>query len=505
MILWLIFGLMTAAAMVAVLLPVLRDGAEARSDNDIAVYRDQLDELERDLAAGSIGKTEAEAARVEISRRLLAASDAARAAPKSSNSTTAVRYRRRIAAIALLLLPVGAGGLYLRLGSPELASEPGGAQRAASSNQQNSIEELIAKAEAHLARNPDDGRGWEILAPVYMQIGRYSDSANAWRNILQLLGDNADREANLGESLTAEANGIVTADAKAAFIRAVTLDSTTVTARYYLGVAAEQDGRRDQAAKIFQDLIDEAPAGAHWVADVRTALARVKGQAPTARPDPAQAAAAQQPDQQAAMIRGMVDGLAARLKQDGSDLDGWVKLVRSYKVLGEEDKAQAAIGDAQRALAGDAEKRQRLDAALKELDADKGAAVAAVTPPAQNASPAGAPPQHEGEIRGMVDRLAARLKQSGSDPEGWLMLIRSYLTLGEKEKITETINSARSALAGDAAKLQLFNEALQRFKVEDAGAAPATTAPPPAASAEASRPIRPTKWFAAWSRASPND
>ena len=482
MILWLIFGLMTAAAMVAVLLPVLRDGAEARSDNDIAVYRDQLDELERDLAAGSIGKTEAEAARVEISRRLLAASDAARAAPKSSNSTAAVRYRRRIAAIALLLLPVGAGGLYLRLGSPELASEPVGAQRAASSNQQNSVEELIAKAEAHLARNPDDGRGWEILAPVYMQIGRYSDSANAWRNTLQLLGDNADREANLGESLTAEANGIVTADAKAAFMRAVTLDSTTVTARYYLGVAAEQDGRRDQAAKIFQDLIDDAPAGAHWVADVRTALARVKGQAPTAPPNPAQAVAAQQPEQQAAMIRGMVDGLAARLKQDGSDLDGWVKLVRSYKVLGEEDKAQAAIGDAQRALAGDAEKRQRLDAALKELDADKGAAVAAVTPPAQNASPAGAPPQHEGEIRGMVDRLAARLKQSGSDPEGWLMLIRSYLTLGEKEKTTETINSARSALAGDAAKLQLFNEALQRFKVEDAGAAPATTAPPPAAS-----------------------
>ncbi|MGB8894609.1 MAG: c-type cytochrome biogenesis protein CcmI, partial [Pseudolabrys sp.] len=452
MILWLIFGLMTAAAMVAVLLPVLRDGAEARSDNDIAVYRDQLDELERDLAAGSIGKTEAEAARVEISRRLLAASDAARVAPKASKSSTAVRYRRRIVAIAVLLLPVGAGGLYLRLGSPGLASEPVGAQRAASSNQQNSVEELIAKAEAHLARNPNDGRGWEILAPVYMQIGRYSDSANAWRNVLQLLGDNADREANLGESLTAEANGIVTADAKAAFIRAVTLDSTTVTARYYLGIAAEQDGRRDQAAKIFQDLIDEAPAGAHWVADVRTALARVKGEAPTARPDPAQAATAQQPDQQAAMIRGMVDGLAARLKQDGSDLDGWVKLVRSYKVLGEEDKAQAAIGDAQRALAGDAEKRQRLDAALRELDADKGAAVAAVTSPAQNASPAGAPPQHEGEIRGMVDRLAARLKQSGSDPEGWLMLIRSYLTLGEKEKITETINSARSALAGDAAK-----------------------------------------------------
>ena len=104
-----------------------------------------------------------------------------------------MRYRRRIAAIALLLLPVGAGGLYLRLGSPELASAPGGAQRAASPNQQNSVEELIAKVEAHLARNPKDGRGWEVLAPVYMQLGRYSDSVNAWRSALQFLGESADR------------------------------------------------------------------------------------------------------------------------------------------------------------------------------------------------------------------------------------------------------------------------------------------------------------------------
>ena len=94
-------------------------------------------------------------------------------------------------------------------------------------------------------------------------------------------------------------------------------------------------------------------------------------------PTPAQMAAAakQSPDQQTAMIRGMVDGLAARLKQDGSDLDGWVRLVRSYKVLGEPDKAQAAIGDAQRALANDPDKRKRLDIALKELE---GGAVAAV-------------------------------------------------------------------------------------------------------------------------------
>ncbi|MFZ0108023.1 MAG: c-type cytochrome biogenesis protein CcmI, partial [Pseudolabrys sp.] len=106
MTLWLILALMTGAAIFAVIWPLARSGRVMPSGSEVEVYRDQLDELERDLAAGSIGKTEGEAARVEISRRLLAASDAARAAPKSSHSTTAVRYRRRIAAIALLLLPV---------------------------------------------------------------------------------------------------------------------------------------------------------------------------------------------------------------------------------------------------------------------------------------------------------------------------------------------------------------------------------------------------------------
>ena len=170
----------------------------------------------------------------------------------------------------------------------------------------------------------------------------------------------------------AQANGVMTADAQAAFTRAVTLDGTTVSARYYLGVAAEQDGRREDAAKIWRDLIADAPAGARWVSDVRTALARVEGKAaaPLPGPTPAQMAAAanQSPDQQTAMIQGMVDGLAARLKKDGSDLDGWVRLVRSYKVLGQPDKAQSAIADAQRALAGDPDKRQRLDIALKELE-----------------------------------------------------------------------------------------------------------------------------------------
>ncbi len=487
MTLWLILALMTAAAIFAVVWPLVQSGKVVRSGSDVLVYRDQLDEVERDLAAGSIGKTEAEAARVEISRRLLTAADVAKAEPAHLPAATAW-YRRTGIIVAVLLLTIGAGSLYLRIGSPGLASEALVAQRDGQPNRQAGLENLVAKVEEHLQNNPRDGRGWEVLAPVYMQLGRYSDAVDAWRSALKFLGESADRQANLGEALMAQANGVITADAHAAFTRAVALDGTTVSARYYLGVAAEQDGKREDAAKIWHDLIADAPAGARWVSDVRTALARVEGKAaaPLPGPTPAQMAAAanEAPDQQAAMIQGMVDGLAARLKKDGSDLDGWVRLVRSYKVLGQPDKAQSAIADAQRALAGDPDKRQRLDIALKELET--GTAAAPASPPVQPPNPAAASAQHDSDTTpAMVDRLAERLKKSGSDPDGWTMLIRSYLTLGDKDKAATAIKDARAALAGDPAKLQFFNEALQRFKINDA----ANAAPSIGADAAAKPPV----------------
>jgi len=469
MILGLILAAMTAAAVVAVIWPLARRTGAAPSGSDVAVYRDQLAEIERDLAAGLVGKTEAGAARVEISRRLLAASDAAQAALPIGNAVSAAWQRRAVAVASLLALPVVAGGLYLFLGSPELASGQPVAQQSVAATPQ-SIEGLVAEAEAHLARNAQDGRGWEILAPIYMRLGRYSDSVAAWRNTLQLLGDSAEREANLGEALTAEANDVVTADAKTAFIRAVTLDKTNVTARYYLGLAAEQDGQRDRAANIWRDLIAEAPAGTPWVIDVRNALARVESTpapAPAAAPAAVKVADADSPpsDQQAA-IRSMVDRLAARLKQDGSDLDGWVQLVRSYKVLGEPDKARAAAADARQAFAGEPEKLQRLKAALQQLE-DNVAAPPAPSPHGTEPAAAGAAPDHpQGmSMEDMVTRLAERLKSSGSNPEGWLMLVRSYETMGEKAKAKAAIGDARHALADDPGKLEAFNSALKHFNI----------------------------------------
>jgi cytochrome c-type biogenesis protein CcmH len=481
MTLLLIFAVMTAAAVGAVIWPLIRNRGDRHSGSDVMVYRDQLDEIERDLSAGLIGKAEADAARVEISRRLLGAADTAGAKPPVSNLTPG---RRRIAAaVALLALPTLAGGLYFRLGSPQLASAQ---QQAAPdlASAPESVEGLVGQVEAYLQHNPNDGRGWEILAPVYMRLNRYSDSVTAWRNALQLLGESAERDANLGESLTAEANGVVTAEAKAAFLRAATLDNTLVTARYYLGLAAEQDGDRAKASKIWRDLIAEAPEGAVWVAEVRNALARVEGDSGSALgPDAGKIAAPanQSPEQQSAMIQGMVERLAARLKQDGSDVEGWLRLVRSYKVLGEPDKVRAAITDAQQALATDRDKLEKLNAGLKTLDSDVlGAHEASAAPstPEMNATPADEAMQPQSAmIHSMVERLAARLKQDGSDAEGWARLVHSYKVLGETDKALGASQEARQALAADPAKLQQLTRAIEELDENKTAPGGASTRP----------------------------
>ena len=460
MILWLIFGLMTAAAIAAVLFPLVRNRTEEPSGNEIAVYRDQLDELDRDAAAGLIGKSEAEAARVEISRRLLAAADVTRATP---DPISAARIRRCVIAAALLLLPAGAGALYLRLGSPDLAAMPAGV--AVQPEKQTQIENLVARIEVHLQSNPKDGRGWEVLAPVYMQLGRYSDSVSAWRNTLALLGESADREANLGEALMAEANGVVTVEAKAAFVRAVTLDNTIVSARYYLGKAAEQDGKREEATKIWRDLIAEAPAGAHWANDVRAALARIEsnsGASPdpigtqTAGPNPPAAP----PQHEGDAIQGMVDRLAERVKKSGADPEGWIMLTRSYLTLGDKEKAAAAISDARAALAGNAAMLQFFNDALQKFKIDDVASRASAPPaPAtEERAPVQDGSQTNEMIRGMVARLAERLKKDGSDLDGWQRLMRSYVVLGERDKALSAAADARQAIGGDHDKRRRFDD-----------------------------------------------
>jgi len=369
MILWVIFALMTAAAIFAVLWPLGRTARAPGGGSDLLVYKDQLQEIDRDRAAGLIGEAEAEAARLEVSRRLLAAADTQPAAASAAAAPRSLHRRRAAAIAALVILPFGPPGLYVALGSPNIPGDSAFA-RVDTPNGHESITSLVSKVEAHLAHNPNDGAGWEVLAPVYMRLGRFDDAVVARKKALELNGATAAGEADLGEAEAAAANGIVTADAKAAFDRAVARDPHEVKARYFLGLAAEQDGKNEEAAAVWRSLLAEAPAGAPWVGFVREALARATG-SPVAAPGPSTndiaAASNMSDDQRRDMVQGMVARLADRLHDNGADVDGWLRLVRAYVVLGDRDKAKNAAADAKRALGDRPDDIKRIDDLVKGL------------------------------------------------------------------------------------------------------------------------------------------
>jgi cytochrome c-type biogenesis protein CcmH len=273
MLFWFLLALMTGAAIFAVLWPLSRRQSNPLSTStaDVAVYRDQLTEVANDRARGLIGEREAEAARIEIARRLIGASNAEVGGKTFGNPGR----RRRAAAIAALAgIPVVALLLYLTLGSPGLPGAPLSGRTISSVHPD--IAMLFARVENHLAEQPNDGRGWELIAPLYLRLGRAAEAVKARQNALRLLGETAERQADLGEALVANANGVVTADARKAFDRAVVLDSKQPKARFFLGLAANQDGRKEDAEKIWRELAAGAPADAPYLPTVRGALERLK-------------------------------------------------------------------------------------------------------------------------------------------------------------------------------------------------------------------------------------
>ena len=365
MTLWFVFAVMTAAAIFAVLLP-LGLGARAASDGrEVAVYKDQLAEIERDVETGLIGKVEAEAARVEIGRRLLAAAEQEGEAPVQ----TSLGLRRLAAVLALIGLPIVALAVYLPLGSPQLPDFPLTA-RATPADGSQPLEHLVSQVEQHLQKNPTDGRGWTVLAPVLARLGRTDDAIRAYRNMITYAGDGASKRADLGEMIAAAAGGVVTAEAKAEFERGHALDADEPKSNYYLGVAAEQDGRKDDAAAIWRKMLSKGPADAPWRPLVSAALARVGGGEAPALPNEAMAAAkGMSNNDRETMIRGMVDRLAARLQQNGDDVEGWLRLVRAYVVMGDLDKARSALSDARQAVK-DTERLRQLNEGVKTFGLD---------------------------------------------------------------------------------------------------------------------------------------
>jgi cytochrome c-type biogenesis protein CcmH len=477
MILWLIFALMTLAAIAAVWWPLARRQKSVRSGSDIAVYRDQLEEIGRDEAASLIGNVEAEAARVEVSRRLIAAAETAKAASVAAAPASPGRYRWATLAAAIVLLPLGAGITYLSLGSPNLVPV---SMNAASDGQPplpGGIENTVAEVETYLESNPKNGRGWELLAPVYLRLGRFDDAVRARRNALEIFGPDAARLGDLGEAIIVASSGVVTPEAKGLFERANAADPDDVMAQYYLGLSAKQEGRREEAVQRWTALVSSAREGAEWLPMVKNALAQVDEKGPpVAAAPPSAAAAVAPPEHNGGAIEAMVERLAERLKKDGADVPGWVQLVRSYRVLGKADKVKIAIADARAALAGDQEALQRLDQGLIALDTEGASGPAAAAPaPAAPKGPSAsevaaaaemAPADRNGMIEGMVARLARKMAENGSDVDGWLRLIKAYAVLGERDKALAAAANARSALSGNSDNLRRIGDLAKELGLE---------------------------------------
>ena len=370
---WIAFALMTAAVVLCLVWPL--SGARASpsaASADIAFYRSQLAEIEDDIARGLLAAGDAEPTRAEIARRLLAAHGSGRAPAPGRFE------RRRVVAMGstLVLVPSLALALYLRIGSPDQPDMPIAAR---TTGPGTDVASALAKIEAHLVSNPNDGRGYELIAPLYLQLGRFDDASRAYGATLRLLGESAERRAALGRAIVMAADGVVTAEARAAFDKAVADDPTLPQARFFLAVAAEQDGDKDRAIGLWRALQADTPANAPWqraVAQHLAALTEPPAQAASApKSSPqmgpggptADGIAALPPEQRLAAIRGMVEGLAFRLAQNGRDPEGWLRLIRAYTVLGDAAKARSALVDARKGLGGDAAALARVDDLARQL------------------------------------------------------------------------------------------------------------------------------------------
>lgn len=377
---WFVFAVLTVAAAMSVLLPLARarsSAGVARSEADIAFYESETANIARDLERGIVDVKEAEAARAEAARRLLAIAETSGKSGKSRGA------RRAAAVLAIATIALAGVGLYAIIGAPGYQDQPLLARRNAPPEQMD-IMAALAKIEGHLASNPDDGRGYEVIAPVYMRMGRYADAAKAFGESIRLMGATPERVTMMGEALIFANGGKVTPEAVKIFERAVALDAAFPQARFYLGLGAEQAGDQEKAKDIWSKLLADAESGASWAPVVRERLDRLglKIQ-PTGQGGPrgasqdvsqglpqedsAAAIAAMPAADRDAAVRGMVDSLAARLANDGNDPAGWLRLVRAYAVLKEPGMAKTALSDARRALAADAAALKGLDELAREL------------------------------------------------------------------------------------------------------------------------------------------
>jgi cytochrome c-type biogenesis protein CcmH len=359
---WIVFAAMTLGVTAFLLLPVLRrgagDGEADRNAYDRAVFRDQLAELDRDLERGVIGPAEAEAARNEVSRRLIGAAER----PPEKRSAVAPA----VALLCVLLVPLVALPLYYKAGSPALPGVPL-APRLAEAEAKGDYEALIVKVEQHLASNPDDLEGWKVLAPAYARGFRFADSVEAHRNIVRLSPPDALNLANYAEAMVMAGQGMVSAEAHDIFGKALALDPKLPKARFFDALALKQEGKTEEAKAAFEAFLKDTPEDAPWRPMLLAEMQELGAKPPALDSETMASAQNMAPEDQQAMIRSMVDGLEEKLAANPDDLEGWLRLIRSRAVLGEAGKAKAAYDKALAHYSGNADALAQISALAKDM------------------------------------------------------------------------------------------------------------------------------------------
>lgn len=353
--LWIVFGLMAFGAVAACVWPARKpvEGVDA-AFSGAEVYKSQLAELEKDIDRGIISEEEAKAARVEISRRLLAATE--EDAREISSGNKAFRF---VSIGMMTAVPACAVALYLNMGNPELPGQPL-APRLAALSEAADMGELVARVEGHLRANPDDGRGWEVIAPVYMRLGRIDEGIRAYRNSLRLQAPTAQRWADLGEAIVVRENGVVVEAALEAFNSALAIDGRHRRSRVFLAVAAEQEGNIENAIGIWELLLKETPeidvehrqitAKLEQLRNPGEAIAGSANEQSGPTQEEVDAFAALSEDERMAAIEGMVDQLDQRLQEEGGSVAEWQRLIRAQIVLGQNDAATQTVNRAKAAF-----------------------------------------------------------------------------------------------------------------------------------------------------------
>lgn len=373
---WIIVAALAAGVTLAITRPLMRsrDADVAPEAPDVAIYKDQLRELDAETARGVLARADAESARTEIARRLIRSSEAANNTFGKVQTAGGVR-RTWLYALTSIALPVASLIVYTAFGSPGLPGQPLG-ERITAEIDASKPNDLIAKVEARLREHPDDGAGWDVIAPIYYGMGRYADAAMAFRNAVNLVGENLQRLQGFADARIRMENGIVPDDAEKALQRILELDPSKTEPKIWLAMAKEQDGRIGDAIADYRKLVAQAPADAPWASMLQDRVAKLEksvgkadvgaaaapgssasagqgGPPGSGAPPSDNQIAAMSPAEREAFIERMVAGLAARLKADGRDAGGWLQLIRAYNVLGRRDEAVKALNDARAGLKDD--------------------------------------------------------------------------------------------------------------------------------------------------------